>query len=186
MLVKVGTQLMLSIPLGQTLWTHQRSGVMAGAVLGQWKATEQAVEDEKWAETTNNKDEAGRGGVLPHLMKSLELFHFNCLYFLVAFLSWNSVITLILKFKSMDFYLCISILVWVSVMYECTWGNLARVTRCTRWSGAHVAVEFEKNGAHQECRWMLVVVPPIECPLACVMSVSNLWNLAQYELKQKK
>lgn len=63
---------------------------------------------------------------------------------------------------------------------------MARVTRCTRWSGAHVAVEFEKNGARQECRWMLLPLPPIECPLACVMSVSNLWNLAQYELKQKK
>lgn len=49
-----------------------------------------------------------------------------------------------------------------------------------------MAVEFEKNGAHQECRWTLVPIPPIGCPLACVMSVSNLWNLAQYELKQKK
>lgn len=37
-------------------------GVMAGAVLGQSKATEQAVEDEKWAETTANGDEAGGGG----------------------------------------------------------------------------------------------------------------------------
>lgn len=49
-----------------------------------------------------------------------------------------------------------------------------------------MAVEFEKNGARQECRWMSVLIPPIECPLACVMSVSNLWNLAQYELKQTK
>lgn len=59
---------------------------MAGAVLGQSKATEQAVEDEKWTETTNNKDEAGRGGVLPHLMKSLELFHFA--FISTVFTSW--------------------------------------------------------------------------------------------------
>lgn len=98
------------------------------------------------------------GGALSHLMKSLELFHFafiSTVFFSVAFLLWNSVITLILKFKYMDFYLCISILVWMSVVYECTWGNLTCVTRLYEVLGSVCGCKILKNGARQECSWAL-------------------------------
>lgn len=52
-------------------------------------------------------------------------FHLKLSLLLVCFLSWNSVIALILKFKYINFYLCISILVWVSwcecLKEWCTW-----------------------------------------------------------------
>lgn len=50
-----------------------------------------------------------------------------------------------------------------------------------------MAVKFKKWGSSGVSIGFLtsVVIPPIECPLACVMSVSKLRNLAQYELKQK-
>lgn len=69
----------------------------------------------------DTKDDAGAGGVLLTPPKHFEEdfgvvsspFLLKLSLLLVCFLSWNSVISLILKFKYINFYLCISILVRV-------------------------------------------------------------------------
>lgn len=102
------------------------------AMLGQSKATLGAGEDEKGGETTEDKAEAGRTA-LSHLMKSWRLFRFSFIRSRLCFsfpLYCGTRSSLILKFKYMDFYLCISILVWMTVVYECAWGNRG-IRACT-------------------------------------------------------
>lgn len=62
-------------------------------------------------ESVSHLDEDGRknAGVVS------SPFHLKLSLLPVCFLLWNSVISLILKFKYINFYLCISILVWVSL-----------------------------------------------------------------------
>lgn len=113
----------------QHLWVWLYGLVDVGPV----KATGGAGEDEKGGETTEDRwGEAGRTAP-SHLMKSWRLFPFSFIRSRLCFsfpLYCGTRSTLILKFKYMDFYLCISILVWMSVVYECVWWNRG-IRTCT-------------------------------------------------------
>lgn len=148
----------------------------------------------------DTKDDAGAGGVLLTPTKHYEEdfgvvsspFLLKLSLLLVCFLSWNSVISLILKFKYINFYLCISILVRVCLCVSdsegvwCTqhtlWG-LVRACGCKKFK--------KKSGCCTEgVDWLQFLQKQTETfwflPLSVLwlvfcQSVSQLWSLAQYE-----
>lgn len=118
-----------------------------------YSQTEEAVEDEREEcrrhETPHPPStghwEQGGGWSFSHLDEELKrkkkwaVFHLLFIWMLslllVCLLSWNSVISLILKFKYIDFYLVYRYLFNFSVgefVCECVWGCVMHVAYCMR------------------------------------------------------
>lgn len=126
--------------------------------------------------------------------KILVVFHLLFIWMLslllVCLLSWNSVISLILKFKYINFYLVYRYLFNFSVgefVCECVWGCVMHVAYCMRTSEGMWSL---KKRVHWECWWAAVSQKQSETfwflPLSVLwfvfcQSVSLLWSLAQYE-----
>lgn len=130
--------------------------------------------------------------------KVLVVFHLLFIWMLslllVCLLSWNSVISLILKFKYINFYLVYRYLFDFSVgefVCECVWGCVMHVAYCmrtsegmwsfkkkkTRWcTGSVDGLRFLQK--QSETFWFL---PLSVLWFVFCQSVSLLWSLAQYE-----
>lgn len=95
---------------------------------------------------------------------------------LVCLLLWNSVISLIMKFKYINFYLVYKYLLNFSVcesVCERVCERVMHVADCVRTIWGHVVL---KTVVHWEFGWASVssetarnlLIPSIECPLVCV------------------
>lgn len=125
----------------------------------------------------------------------LVVFHLLFIWMLslllVCLLSWNSVISLILKFKYINFYLvyrylcdfCVGafVCVWVSEVVWCTWHTVWELMRaCGLKKGGALGV-LMGCGFFRNSRKPFDSFHWVSFGLCSCQSMSLLWSLAQYE-----
>lgn len=186
-------------------WLGCRYSLVAGAdMAGQLNVDRRSgwrwMEERRRCETPPTGHwEQSRGRLSPTWMKSdeeifLVVFHLLFIWMpsllLVCLLLWNSVISLILKFKYINFYLVYRYLFDFSVgesVYECVWECVMHVAYCMRTSGGHVVLKCGALGVLMGCGFFRNSRKNVDSfhwvsfGLCFCQSVSLLWSLAQYE-----